>query len=401
MPSAPGSSLPQLTRSLHEGRFLFAWCLGWAAVGGVVAVAIDLFSPDTVLGPALRLSVLFAEVVGLTALVSARLIFPLFARLPYFLFLMLQIVTLIGATVFGSITVVLIDPLFSFAELRTVGLLVLVNAAIAVIVGIALYTYDTMRRQIERSYTTLREKEALDRELRIAKDVQQELLPGSAPSLCGIEMAGVCRPAIDVGGDYYDFIVLGERQVGLAIGDVSGKGIPAALLMAGLHASVRSLSVPGIGPSNLNSRLNQILYRSSSAARYVTFFVGFFDADDGSFRYSNAGHHSPLLVGNGAATRLDPCGGLPIGMFEDSEYEEGSRRLVPGQLLAMFTDGVVEAPGRDGEEFGEDRLVEVLIDQGDAPLPKIVDAVLDELREWIGEGAPAHDDVTLVLARAR
>lgn len=390
--------LPPLTHTLPQGRFLLGWALAWALVGLIVAVVIDFFIRTPILGPALHLSLLFAEVVGFTALVSSRLIFPLFSRLPSLLFIPLQIVTLMSATVFGSVLVVLFQPLFSFAEIRTVSLLVLVNALIAVVAGIALHTYDTMRRQIEQSYETLRRKESLERELQIARDVQQELLPRRPPAVPGLELAGVCRPAIGVGGDYYDFIVLGEGRLGLAIGDISGKGVPAALLMAGLHTSVRSLSLPGVGPAELNTRLNGVLFNSSSSARYATFLYGSYDSATRAFRYSNAGHHPPLLLCGDEASRLDSRGGLPIGMFENANYSEAERRLEPGDLLALFTDGVVEAPDPDGEEYGEARLIELLRDHRRQPLARIVDAAMADLDRWV-DGAVAHDDVTIVLAR--
>jgi serine phosphatase RsbU (regulator of sigma subunit) len=398
--SRPKSTLPPLTRTLPQGRFLLAWAVAWAVVGLIVALVIDFFIPGPVLAPALSLSILFAEVVGFTALVSARLVFPLFSRLPYLLFLPLQIITLISATVFGSILVVLFQPLFSFAESRTVGLLVLVNALLAVVVGIALHTYDSMRRQIEQSYENLRRQESLERELQIARDVQQELLPHGSPTIRGLDLTGICRPAIGVGGDYFDFIVLSEDEVGLAIGDVSGKGVPAALLMAGLHTSVRSLALPGVGPAQLNNRLNRILFRSSSSARYATFLFAFYDYTTRTFRYSNAGHHPPLLLRGETASRLDSRGGLPIGMFEDSGYGEAELQLSPGDLLALFTDGIVEAPDPAGAEYGEQRLIDLLCRHRQQPLARIVDAVLEDLERWVDGGDP-HDDVTLVLARAR
>ena len=385
-------------RGMWAARFLATWALAWGLVGCVVAVGFVLVAGVDP-GPALRLSILFAEVVGFTALVSARMIFPLFVRLPYALSLLLQIMTVLSATVFGSAAILLTQPLFFARRVSIVAMIVLVNALIAVVVGIALYTYDAMRRQIEQSYQALREKEALDRELRVARDVQRELLPRDVPRVRGLELAGVCIPAVDVGGDYFDFLQLGDDTTGLVIADVSGKGVPAALLMAGLQASVRSLSMASVEPAQLNGRLNEILFRSSSASRYATMFLGFYHAATRRLSYSNAGHHPPLVVGDDGVRHL-AAGGLPIGMFDGSTYTHDLAEFNAGDLLTLFTDGVTEAPGAHDEEFGESRLIELLKRHRTRPLDEIVAAVLDEIRQWSGT-REAHDDITLVLARAR
>lgn len=394
--SPSGASTPTTARPAR--RFVVGWIVAWAAVGCAVAAGI-VFATDVDFWPALKMSILFAEVVGVTAFTSARIVFPLFARLPYALRIVLEVLTLLSGTVFGSIAVMVLQPLFSMAAFRQVTLIVLANAVIAVIAGIALDTYDTMRRQIEASYRTLREKEALERELEIAREVQRELLPRSVPEIEGLQLAGVCLPAIGVGGDYYDFLPLDERRLALVIADVSGKGIPAALLMASLQASVRSLFRPVPDPGELNSRLNESLFRASSAARYATLFLGFYDNESRTLRYSNAGHHPPLLLRGEEVTRLDE-GGLPVGMFGGGIYGQGSCRLEKDDLLALFTDGVVETPNGAGEEFGERRLIELLRGNSDRELDGLVKTVLDELDTWSG-GAAAFDDVTLVLARGR
>jgi hypothetical protein len=382
---------------MPPGPFVLIWGLAWAFVGCCVAAAIVLLS-DLDLGPALRISILFAEVVGFTALVSARLIFPLFVRLPYALSLALQVLTLLWGAAFGSVAVAAVYPLLSLRQFRLLAMIILGNALIAIVAGIALYTYDTMRRQIERSYHALREKEQLDREVRIAREVQQQLLPTSVPRLRGIELAGVCIPAIGVGGDYFDFLELDEHDVGLLVADVAGKGIPAALLMAGLQGSVRSLMRPGVKMADLATRLNQILFRSSPDSRYATMFVATYDTDTRVLSFSNAGHHPPIVVGERGVETLRE-GGRPIGLFDDSVYRDATRRLEPRELLALFTDGIVEAPNRAGDEFGEERLAELLRECRELPLDEIVERVLDALRAWT-EGTPAYDDVTLVLARA-
>jgi sigma-B regulation protein RsbU (phosphoserine phosphatase) len=377
---------------------MLAWIVSWSLVGCAVALGI-VFATDIDLAPALRLSVLFAEVVGLTAFASARVIFPLFTRLPYLARVALEVLTLLSGTVFGSVAVLALQPFFTVAQFRNIALIVLVNATIGVVVGIALDTYDTMKRQIEAQYRALQEKEALEREMRIARDVQQRLLPSVTPRVEGLQLAGICEPAIGVGGDYFDFVSLPDERTGLVIADVSGKGIPAALLMANLQASVRSLAPIVPDPALLTAQLNKNLYQASDAARYATLFFGFYDPRERTLRYSNAGHHPPVLLRGREVSRLDERG-LPIGLFATADYSEGRTRLRPGDLLALFTDGVSETPDANGEEFGEERLIALLLRHRELDLREIVAAVLGELGSW-STGAEPHDDVTLVLARAQ
>jgi sigma-B regulation protein RsbU (phosphoserine phosphatase) len=256
-----------------------------------------------------------------------------------------------------------------------------------------------MKRQIELSYRTLREKEALERELGIAREVQQLLLPRTVPAVDGMELAGVCNAAVGVGGDYYDYLPLNETQIGLVIADVSGKGIPAALLMAGLQAAVRSLCRPFPRPGSLNGRLNEHLFETSSQARYATMFLGFLDIPTRTLKYSNAGHLPPLLLRGDEVIKLTE-GGMPIGLFGETSYAEGQVELRSGDLLALFTDGVIESPDASGEEFGDAQLIELLRKHRGRELDDVVQNVLGELERWTS-GTTTHDDVTLLLARAR
>ena len=363
-----------------------------------VAAGIS-FVTDIAFLPALRLSVLFAEVVGFSAYISARVVSPLLARLHGALRLTLDSLLVLGGTVFGSVAVLLTDPFFALAQFRVVFLILALNALLAALVAVALGTYDRMRRQIEASYRILRERDALEREMNVAREVQRELLPHAAPTFEKLEVAGVCRPAVAVGGDYYDFLQHSDGRPGLVIADVSGKGAPAALLMASLQASWRSLFPIAMDPGMLAERLNDALCRSSSVARYATAFLADFDPETRRMTYSNAGH-LPGLVIRGAETIRCEEGGLPIGLFEGVGYQTGSATLAPGDLLALFTDGVSEAPAPDGEEFGSERLADILRAHLESPLETALQAVLDALLDWSGPVDP-HDDVTLVLARVR
>lgn len=390
------------TAGIPAGRplpFLAAWAAGWAALGCAVAGGIAFTRGPGALLPLLAISVMFAELVGFTALVSARVVFPAYARLPYAARVALQVLTLLSGTAFGSVAILTTQPYLALARTKTVVMVILANAAAAVVVGISLHTYDTLKQQLEQSIRRLREQEALERELEIAREVQRELLPRQAPELCGVELAAACLPAIGVGGDYYDFLPFAEDRIGLVVADVSGKGIPAALLMAGLQGSVRTLALPSLSPAEINRRLNEVLLRSTSDSRYATLFLAFYDARIRRLVYSNAGHYPPLHLGSGGIRRL-AAGGRPLGLLEDSSYGEGASELAPGDLLVLYTDGVIESAGAGGKEFGEERLVSVVERHRQRPLPAILSAVLEELERWRGNSPPS-DDVTLVLARAR
>lgn len=396
--ASPPAPRPDAVSAAPGHRFLLGWTLAWVAVGLAVAAGTS-FAAGVDFLPVLRLSVLSAVVVGYSAYASARLVSPLLARLPGALRLTLDALILLAGAVFGSLAVFLTDPFFTLGQLRAVLLILALNAALAAVVAVALGTYDRMRRQIEASYRVLRERDALEREMNVAREVQRELLPRAVPRFEGLELAGVCRPAIAVGGDCYDYLEHADGRPGLVIADISGKGVPAALLMASLQASVRSLFHLAADPGQLHARLNDALCRSSSSSRYATAFVADFDPDTRRLTYSNAGH-LPALIIRGEQTLRCEEGGMPIGLFEGVTYKTGALTLVPGDLLALFTDGVSEAPAPDGEEFGAARLADLLRGHLDRPLDAILQAVLDALLDWSGP-VPPHDDVTLVLARVR
>ena len=378
--------------------FLVIWASVWGLVGALVAAGITFSQEALDLAPVLLVSILFAEVVGFTALLSARLVFPLFSRLPSPIMLGLQILTLFSGTVFGSVLILATQPLFSLARLRTVAMIVVINAALAVVVGLALYTYDSMRRQIEASYRVLREQEAMAREIEIAREVQRELLPRVVPKIPGLQLAGACQPAVGVGGDYFDFLLFTEERLAIVIADVSGKGIPAAMLMAGLQGSVRSLARPSVAPKDVTRMLNEMMLRSTTTSRYATLFFGLYDTRQRVLTYSNAGHYPPVHLGSHGVARLE-ADGIPIGLFPDAQYGEGRRELENGDVLVLCTDGIIEAPDAGGREFGEERLLNILSENQGRDLNEIIVRVYHELELWTGDG-PRHDDATIVLARA-
>jgi sigma-B regulation protein RsbU (phosphoserine phosphatase) len=263
-------------------------------------------------------------------------------------------------------------------------------------------SFNTMTERIQDLIVDVKEKERLENELAIARDVQSQLFPKEIPRLKTLELWGGCQPARMVSGDYYDFFTLGTDRAALAIGDISGKGISAALLMAHIQSALRSqfLSRNGHGetsPAGVISILNNHLYTSSSPEKYATLFLGFYADDDGGLIYTNAGHLAPMLVRRGEVLRL-AGDGFPVGLFPGVQYEQQSICLEPGDLLVGFTDGVTETPNESGEEFGDQRLTQLLAQHCEKPLDRIATEISSAVGAWAGD-VERHDDTTLLLAR--
>jgi len=282
-------------------------------------------------------------------------------------------------------------------------------------------SFNTMTASIQRLLVEQREKQKLENELNIAHEVQTQLFPRIPPRVAGLEIQGRCLPARVVSGDYYDFVQLGPERVSLALGDISGKGISAALLMATIVAAVRAYqpsqadlaagAVAGAGggrrlalpseeesrPAQLLARLNHQLYHSTPPEKYATLFYAVYDSERRELRYTNAGHLPPAVVGAHGVRRLER-GGMVVGLFEDVSFEEGVLRLEPGDLLAAWSDGITEPENEYGVEFGEERLLHMLEAHRARPLAEIFATVLTAVHDWSGSGEQA-DDITLVLAR--
>jgi sigma-B regulation protein RsbU (phosphoserine phosphatase) len=269
-----------------------------------------------------------------------------------------------------------------------------------------------MTENMERLLLVAKEKERLESEIEIARDVQDQLFPREVPQLGTLRLTGVCQPARLVSGDYYDYETVGENQVAVAIADVAGKGISAALLMAGLQSSLRtqlqdySEGAPvapdghrhaAVSTSRLVSNLNRQLYATTSAEKYATFCLGVYDEAASTFTYTNAGHLPPLLVRDGNVETLD-VNGTVVGAFPFSEYGESRVLLQPGDLLVCYTDGVTEPENEYGEMFGEARLRDLLARNADRPEQELIDMVLDAVRQWTAT-EELQDDMTLLLAR--
>jgi len=239
----------------------------------------------------------------------------------------------------------------------------------------------------------------LARELAQAADIQRALLPDQAPSLPGFDLAGHTESCRTVGGDYYDFLPFEDGRLAVLAGDVAGKGMSAALLMSSLQARVQVLAETGGGPAGVVERLNRSIAVNCPENRFITFFYSVLRPSTGELQYSNAGHNPPLLVrSHGAIERLE-TGGAVLGVFPEQHYEEASVVLQPGDLVAMYTDGVTDAcpPDRD-VEFGEERLARYLVEHRTESSAHIIEGCLAALRNWMA-GALRGDDLTLVVMR--
>jgi sigma-B regulation protein RsbU (phosphoserine phosphatase) len=244
------------------------------------------------------------------------------------------------------------------------------------------------------------QRERLNRELEIAREVQEDLFPQRLPVVPGLEYWGQCRPAREVGGDYYDFLELPHGRFGIAIGDVSGKGVGAALMMASLEASLRALAAVVEDPAELIERVSSLVYEASSANRYATLFYAQYDPANRCLSYVNAGHNPPVVLrssgGSFQVFRLE-TGGPVIGLLRHG-YQRGDFSHEAGDLLVLFTDGVSESMNIHFEEWGEEKMIELAKTCYGLPASEGLRRILSEAQAFAA-GAPQHDDMTLVVLR--
>ncbi len=248
------------------------------------------------------------------------------------------------------------------------------------------------------------QRERLNREVEIAREVQERLFPQTLPPIIGIDYSGACRPALGVGGDYYDFLALPGGQLGIAIGDVSGKGIAAALMMASLQASLRGEATRA--PENLAaliSNVNRLVYEASSSNRYATFFYGQYNPATRMLTYVNAGHNPPMLFHRSAQewqiNRLE-TGGTVVGLLESFPYQQATVTINPGDILIAFTDGISEAMNNADEEWGEQQLMETVKSCVGLSPSEIIARIMQAADTFVA-GAKQHDDMTLVVLCAQ
>ena len=243
------------------------------------------------------------------------------------------------------------------------------------------------------------EKQRLETQLEVARQVQLELLPPRDPQLEGFDISAYNFPTEEVSGDYYDWVRVYDDQIGVVIADVAGKGVPAALLMAFLRASLRAASHIGYAPHISMSKVNYLLWESIERNQFVTAFYGILDATNRTLAYSNAGHNPPLLIDVDGKTRFEERGGVPLGMFRDSRYYEYFATIEPGQMLVLYTDGVTEAMNPSGEEYGGQRLVAAALRGRHLSARELIDFIHRDVIDWTG-GLGAHDDVTFFIIKA-
>ncbi len=289
-------------------------------------------------------------------------------------------------------------------------------------------SFNSMMESLKKLIVEQREKQRLENELVIAQEVQRQLFPRELTELESLELHGFCRPARTVSGDYYDFLPLEGDRMLIAVGDVSGKGISAALLMATIHSAVRAYSLQNtpvatmamvsagnseravdyggnaayagtLSPARLLAMLNRQLYRSTPAEKYATLFLGAYDGHTRTLSYSNAGHLPPLILATDGSLRKLTCGGTVVGLFDDLAFEEAEIELRPGDIFVAYSDGITE-PENEFGEFGEERLVQLVRENRHLPLGRVADEITQAVSDWIG-GGEQPDDLTLVLARPR
>lgn len=293
-------------------------------------------------------------------------------------------------------------------------------------------SFNSMTENLEKLIEEQKEKERLENELAIAQEVQATLFPRETAEIKSLELHGICRPARTVSGDYYDFIPCGSEQLAIALGDISGKGISAALLMATVHSAVRvyefgkapsrkelvragAAALAGAlntadgpeysmagglhSPAMVMELLNRHLYYSTQPEKYATLFLGMYDGHRRTLTYCNAGHLPPIIIGEDGSVRRLETGGMVVGLFDRMEYQESVIELRPRDIFVAFSDGITE-PENEFGEFGEARLIDLIRENRHLPLARLSETVTAAVQDWIGSNEQP-DDVTLVLARTR
>ena len=267
-------------------------------------------------------------------------------------------------------------------------------------------SFNVMTGNVERLLSVAREKERLQSEIEIAREVQNQLYPKSIPSTRNLRLTAICQPARMVSGDYYDYLRVNDTHLALSVGDVAGKGISAALLMATVQSSLRAqlrAAADGhvqrhqLSTAQLVSELNDHLYTFTAPEKFATFWLAIFEEETGILRYTNAGHLPPVLFRNGRAQSLE-VNGMIVGAFPSVEYGESHIETLPGDLLVCYTDGITEPENEYGEMFGDQRLIELIEKNSERDQEQIASMIMDAVRQWTSSPELA-DDMTLMLAR--
>jgi sigma-B regulation protein RsbU (phosphoserine phosphatase) len=243
------------------------------------------------------------------------------------------------------------------------------------------------------------EKQRLESQLEVARQVQLALLPATDPELSGYDISAYNFPTEEVSGDYYDWVKIHDDEIGIVIADVSGKGVPAAILMAFLRSSLRAATHIGYAPNISMAKVNYLLWESIERNQFITAFHGILDASNGLLAYSNAGHNPPLLINVDLETRFIEYGEQPLGMFPETRYHQHHLRLRAGDVLVLYTDGVTEASNPEGVEFGRERLAEAVKQNYERPARELIASLEMAVLEWTAN-AGATDDVTFFVIKA-
>jgi sigma-B regulation protein RsbU (phosphoserine phosphatase) len=255
---------------------------------------------------------------------------------------------------------------------------------------------EVVRREVEEGSALRRRDARLNREQDEARLIQRALLPSAMPEMAGCQLAALWTPASGIGGDCYDVLPFGDSRVAISIADVIGKGLPAALLMSNLQAAVRAFATPAAEPQDVCASVNRLLCRNVASGKFVTFCYAVVDVAARSVSYSNAGHFPPILMhADGTVDRLTTTGGV-LGVTSDWTYSRQDAALTPGARLVCFTDGLTEAVRSDGEEFGDDRLVDTIRANRHRSAEDLATTVMDAVKNWTGN--ELQDDATLIVA---
>jgi sigma-B regulation protein RsbU (phosphoserine phosphatase) len=273
---------------------------------------------------------------------------------------------------------------------------------VTLIFSVVTFLYSTTKEHLERRNVELKRAvelgaariEMQEQELERAREIQQSLLPKDIPQLPGFEIAAAWRPARMVGGDYFDVVRLGEKRLAICIADVVGKGVSAALLMANVQATVRAFARDSESPAWVCNRVNSVLCGNIATEKFVTFFYGVLDADKRTLQYCNAGHPSPILVSSGSIQEL-PAGGAVLGVFPTWEYRDSMIGLSAGDRLLLFTDGITEASGSHGQEFGEGNVAALARSSRASSASELNSRVLAQVSDFCG--GQFQDDATLLV----
>ncbi|MFH1502084.1 MAG: PP2C family protein-serine/threonine phosphatase [Candidatus Eisenbacteria bacterium] len=378
------------------GRTIGLWALANTVAGLVIGTGILIFSKGEAINSSIVLmSVIFANVVGFTAVVTVRFVLPRYSGFPAYVRVPLALATLLGGGVLGSGLAMLINPILILYQVRLALMVVTVNGFLALVVGALTYAYEYLRGQIEDESSA---RARLEREMEVARDIQMELLPKTFPNVPGLDMFAFSVPARHVGGDCYDIIELGDGHLAITIGDVAGKGTPAAILMANVQSAVRALSESGVPAASLIEKVNSLVHRSTEDSGFITFFYCVLNTKTGHLRYVNAGHNPPcVLRADGRKDYLER-GGVVIGIMAGMTYEEGETSLGSGDDLVLYTDGITEATNPRDEMYGEERLEEVLAAHRHESAREIEERVYSNVKDFT-EGAAQADDLTMVVVK--